>query len=165
MSRIVWPPLFVGSALLSAAVLAATAASDPQTDLAAPGLRLASASFEGPVNAEVTHVVDGDTFEARASIWLGQSIEVRVRIAGVDAPELHARCDEELARADAARDWLVKRIEGGEVRLSSVHYDKYGGRVDAVVRDSRGDVGAALIAAGLARPYSGGHRGGWCQSA
>ncbi|HEY4125465.1 MAG TPA: thermonuclease family protein [Rhizomicrobium sp.] len=160
-----WPQFFMGSALLGAAVLAAVGAGDPHSDLAPPGMRLASASFEGPVRAEVTHVVDGDTFEARAAIWLGQSIEVRVRIAGVDAPELHARCDEELARAQAARDWLIKRIEGGEVRLSSVHYDKYGGRVDAVVRDSGGDVGVALIAAGLARPYSGGHRGGWCQSA
>lgn len=161
----VWPQLFMGGALLSAAILAVTGASDPQSDLARPGMRLAAASFEGPVHAEVIHVVDGDTFEARAAIWLGQSIDVRVRIAGVDAPELHARCDEELARAVAARDWLIKRIEGGEVRLSSVHYDKYGGRVDAAVRDSGGDVGAALIAAGLARPYRGGHRGGWCQSA
>lgn len=160
-----WPQLFAGSALLSAVVLAATAASDSHTDLAPPGVRLAAASFEGPVRAEVIHVVDGDTFEARAAIWLGQSIDVRVRIAGIDAPELHARCEEELARAQAARDWLANRIEGGEVRLSAVHYDKYGGRVDAVVRDSGGDVGAALIAAGLARPYSGGHRGGWCQSA
>lgn len=160
-----WPQLFLGGALLSAIVLATAGASDPHTDLSPPGVRLASAAFEGPVRAEVTRVVDGDTFEAHTAIWLGQSIKVRVRIAGVDAPELHARCDEELARAEAARDWLVKRIEGSEVRLSSVHYDKYGGRVDAVVRDSAGDVGAALIAAGLARPYQGGHRGGWCQSA
>ncbi len=111
-----WPQLFMGGALLGTAILAAATTSDPRADFAPPALRLASASFEGPVHAQVTHVVDGDTFEARATIWLGQSIEVRVRIAGVDAPELHARCDEELARAQAARDWLIKRIEGAEVR-------------------------------------------------
>jgi endonuclease YncB( thermonuclease family) len=160
-----WPRLALGSALLGAGVIAAFGSFDPGSGFASAGFRLAKASFEGPVNADVVHVVDGDTFEARAAIWLGQSIEVRVRIAGVDAPELHARCDEERARAEAARDWLVRRIEGAEVRLSEVHYDKYGGRVDATVRDGHGDVGAALIAAGLARPYRGGHRGGWCEAA
>ena len=161
----VWLQLCVRGTLLGLAALAAAGSVDPHSDLATPGLRLASASFDGPVRADVTHVVDGDTFEARAAIWLGQSIDVRVRIEGVDAPELHARCDDELTRAQAARDWLARRIEGSEVRLSSVHFDKYGGRVDAIVQDSGGDVGAALIAAGLARPYHGGHRGGWCQSA
>ncbi len=161
----VWLQLCVGGTLLGLAALAAASNVDPHSDLAPPGMRLAAASFDGPVRADVTHVVDGDTFEARAAIWLGQSIDVRVRIEGVDAPELHARCDDELTRAQAARDWLARRIGGGEVRLSSVHFDKYGGRVDAIVQDSGGDVGAALIAAGLARPYHGGHRGGWCQSA
>lgn len=156
-----WPRLALGSALLAAAA----GSLDPGSDFALAGTRLAKASFQGPVNADVVHVVDGDTFEARAAIWLGQSIEVRVRIAGADAPELHARCDQERIRAEAARDWLIRRIEGAQVRLSQVHYDKYGGRVDATVRDSGGDVGAALIAAGLARPYHGGHRGGWCEAA
>jgi endonuclease YncB( thermonuclease family) len=160
-----WPRLALGSALLGAGVIAAAGSIDPGSGFASAGVRLARASFQGPVDADVVHVVDGDTFEARAAIWLGQSIEIRVRIAGVDAPELHARCDEERVRAVAARDWLIRRIEGTEVRLSEVHYDKYGGRVDATVHDGRGDVGAALIAAGLARPYRGGRRGGWCEAA
>jgi len=125
-------------------------------------LTTAEATFEGPVRAQVLRVVDGDTFDASARIWLGQAIEVRVRIMGVDAPELHARCDEERGRAEAARDFLVRRIEGGEVMLSAVRYDKYGGRVDAVVADANGDVARALLKAHLARPYEGGHRTGWC---
>jgi endonuclease YncB( thermonuclease family) len=159
------PHLLLGSALLGAGLLAGFAALDPGSDLAPGNLRLAAASFEGPVSADVTHVVDGDTFEARVAIWLGQSIDVRVRIAGVDAPELHAHCEAEREEALAARDWLVRRIEGSQVRLSAVRYDKYGGRVDATVRDKGGDVGEGLIKAGLARPYRGGHRGGWCEAA
>ncbi len=46
--------------------------------------------FQGPVAAHVSRVIDGDTFEASAAIWLGQAITVRVRIAGIDAPELRA---------------------------------------------------------------------------
>ena len=118
--------------------------------------------FSGPVLAHVDRVIDGDTFEASAAIWIGQQLTVRVRIAGIDAPELRARCDSERTRAQAARDYLTKRIEGGEVKLMDVHDDKYGGRVDARVADLRGDVGAQMIHAGLARFYDGGHRDGWC---
>ena len=119
-------------------------------------------TFSGPVSAHVDRVIDGDTFEASAAIWIGQQLTVRVRIAGIDAPELRARCDSERTRAQAARDYLTKRIEGGEVKLMDVHDDKYGGRVDARVADLRGDVGAQMIHAGLARFYDGGHRDGWC---
>ena len=127
-------------------------------------LTTAESTFEGPVHAQVLRVVDGDTFDASTRIWLGQAIEVRVRIMGIDAPELHARCDQERGRAEAARDYLARRIEGGEVTLSSVRYDKYGGRIDAVVADANGDIGRALLKARLARPYEGGRRTGWCES-
>jgi len=138
---------------------------NPASDLAPAGERVALAAFEGPVRADVVHVIDGDTFEANAQIWIGETIAVRVRIAGIDAPELHARCDDEYRRAIAARNYLAQRIEGGSVRLAQVHEDKYGGRVDADVSDSKGDVGQQMIAKKLARPYLGGHRGGWCDAA
>ena len=125
-------------------------------------LTTAESTFEGPVRAQVLRVVDGDTFDANARIWLGQALEVRVRIVGIDAPELHARCELERGRAEAARDFLARRIEGGEVTLSSVCYDKYGGRVDAIVADASGDIARALLKAHLVRPYEGGRRSGWC---
>ena len=47
--------------------------------------------------------------------------------------------------------------------LKDIRTDKYPKRVDAYVRLPDGcDLGLALIAAGLARFYSGGHRAGWC---
>ncbi len=46
------------------------------------------------------------------------------------------------------------------MRLSAVRYDKYGGRVDASVADTRGDIGASMIRAKLARPYDGERREG-----
>ena len=118
--------------------------------------------FEGPVIAHVDRVIDGDTFEASALIWLGQQVSVRVRILGIDAPELRAHCDSERARAEAARAWLDRRIAGAEVRLSAIRTDKYGGRVDASVTDAHGDIGDSIVRAGLARLYDGGHRDGWC---
>ncbi len=73
----------------------------------------------------VQRVADGDTIEVRAAVWLGQTLTIRVRIDGVDAPELEARCAEERRLALAARDFLVRRLEGASVKLTQVVYDKY----------------------------------------
>ena len=66
-------------AVLLAAGFAALFAANPTSP---------AEEFPGPVSAVVERVVDGDTLDVRADIWLGQSLNVRVRIAGVDAPEL-----------------------------------------------------------------------------
>lgn len=149
----------LGAALL---VLGASA-SNPMSDAAPPAVRVAAAAFDGPVEADVVRVIDGDTFEAAARIWLGEAIDVHVRIEGIDAPELHAHCSWERRRAEAARDYLARRIDGAAVELSRVRYDKYGGRVDAVVRDTDGNIGEAMIAKGYARPYHGHRRRPWCR--
>ena len=134
-------------------------------DSAFDGAQLAATTFDGPVSAHVERVVDGDTIEVKADIWLEQSVTVRVRIEGVDAPEMEARCSAERERAEAARDFLIRRIGGGEVQLSQVVYDKYGGRVRASVADGHGDIAEALLKKGLARPYHGGKRMPWCEPA
>jgi endonuclease YncB( thermonuclease family) len=113
--------------------------------------------------AEVMRVIDGDTFEARVHLWPGLDITTRVRLRGVDAPELKARCGEERAKAEAAREALRAMLDQGEVGISRVMLDKYGGRVVADASTSgTPDVSAALLDAGVARRYSGGHRDGWC---
>ena len=81
----------------------------------------------GPVWARVVRVVDGDTIEVRARIWLGQEISTLVRLAGVDAPELRGGCALEKTLAAHARDYLAARIEGAEVRLAAIEYGKYAG--------------------------------------
>jgi endonuclease YncB( thermonuclease family) len=113
--------------------------------------------------ADVLRVIDGDTFEAKVKIWPGMEMTTRVRLRGIDAPEMSARCDAERIKAVAARDALAKILSEGTVGVSRIGQDKYGGRVDADVSASRTpDVSAALLDRGLARRYSGGRRDGWC---
>ena len=124
---------------------------------------LAREVLDGPVPVEVIRIIDGDTIVVRAHPWLGVFIETRVRLAGIDAPELRGRCDGEIALAGRARDRLTELLAGGSARLDDVRHDKYGGRVRARVLDGNGvDVGAVLVAAGLARPYHGERRRPWC---
>ena len=113
-------------------------------------------------SAEVLRVLDGDTFEARIGTGLSRAT-TRVRLRGIDAAEMKARCSQEFTKALAARDALAKILAEGSVRLSAVSPDKYPGRVDAYV-STRGtpDVSAALLKARLVRPYDGGRRRSWC---
>jgi micrococcal nuclease len=119
-------------------------------------------ALAGPVRAPIQRVVDGDTLEVRATIWLGQSLRILVRIDGIDAPELRASCEQERRSAEAARDFLKLRLEGREILLTNVAYDKFGGRVRADVADAQGDIAQALLSAGLVRAYGGERREPWC---
>lgn len=130
---------------------------------AAAGTR---ATLPGPIPAEVVEVVDGDTLAVRAIVWLGQAVDIHVRLAGVDTPERRARCGQERDLAEQATRLTRRLVADGEVRLFDVTADKYGGRVRARVETADGaDLARALLASGLARPYGGGRREGWCEAA
>jgi micrococcal nuclease len=117
----------------------------------------------GPVEATVRRVVDGDTLVVRARIWLGQTVETKVRLAGIDAPERRGRCAGERTLARRATVRLRALLTGGAARLRDIRHGKYAGRVLARVETPAGaDVGAILVGEGLARPYRGGRRRTWC---
>ncbi len=119
--------------------------------------------MRGTHPADVLRVIDGDTFEARVHVWPGIEIITKVRLRGIDAPELKARCPQERDKAEAAREALRAMLAEGEVAVLRVSLDKYGGRVvaDAATRGTP-DVSAAMLATGHARAYSGGRRESWC---
>ncbi len=114
----------------------------------------AACMLAGPIPATVERVVDGDTIRMRATIWIDQAIEVSVRLAGVDAPELfRPKCAAERAKAVAAKAFVEDFLASGAANLSDVRHDKYAGRVIARVDASGVDLSAALLAAGLAASH------------
>jgi endonuclease YncB( thermonuclease family) len=115
---------------------------------------------------DVVRTIDGDTFEARVHLESGLSLNTRVRVRGIDAPELKASCAQELRMAEAATGALRALLGEGDVVIFNIGPDKYAGRVvaDAATRRT-GNVSTAMLAAGHARSYGGGHRSGWCANA
>jgi endonuclease YncB( thermonuclease family) len=112
---------------------------------------------------DVLRIIDGDTFEARVRVWPGLDVDTKIRLRGIDAAELHARCPDELAQAQAARTALQTILADGGVSISHVGIDKYGGRVDATIATrNTPDVSAAMLNGRFARSYDGGKRGSWC---
>jgi endonuclease YncB( thermonuclease family) len=112
---------------------------------------------------DVLRTVDGDTFDARVSLWPGLELNTRVRLRGIDAPELHANCEQEFRKADTSAKALRALLAEGGVAIYNIGPDKYGGRVVADVATARtASVSAALVAAGHARVYLSGRRQSWC---
>lgn len=99
-------------------------------------------------------VIDGDTIE------LGDD---KFRLLGFDTPETYyAKCAAEKARGNAATARLRELIAGGDVQIAPTRKkDKYGRGLATLYVGGR-DVAAIMIEEGLARPYRGGRRGGWC---
>ena len=108
-------------------------------------------------------MVDGDTLEVRADIWLGVQLTVHVRMRGIDAPEVHGQCQREKDLAGAATD-LLRKETTPLVTLRNISGDKYYGRVEADVTTAPDglDLATAMLASGLARPTTAGKRGDWC---
>ena len=92
-------------------------------------------------------VIDGDTLEVGGA---------RVRLHGIDAPELGQRCTSpDGARWDCGTwvsDQLRARIGGRVARCAPVDTDRYG-RTVATCAVAGQDVGRMLVSAGLALAY------------
>jgi endonuclease YncB( thermonuclease family) len=133
----------------------------PELRIAIPGS--AASNLPAGIPADVLRIIDGDTFEARVHVWPGLDVTTKVRLRGIDAAELRARCPAERVKAEAARDALRDLLAEGAVGVYEVSIDKYGGRVvaNAATRATQ-NVSTEMLNRGYARAYAGGHRDGWC---
>lgn len=100
----------------------------------------------GPFPAVVTEIHDGDTFHLDIDLGFGlHAREFRCRLLGINAPEL---------KTDAgvkALEYLESILPlGAEVRVTSHHWDKYGGRFDGDVLYGNVDIAQAMLRAGHA---------------
>mgnify|MGYP006274733513 FL=1 len=124
----------------------------------APAPREAPARPAGG-SCSVLRVVDGDTVEMACPA----AGRFRARLTGYDTPESFApRCPAEARAARRATErlrGLVAASRSLEARLGD--RDRYNRRLVRLHLDGR-DVGATLIAEGLAVPYRGGARPDWC---
>jgi micrococcal nuclease len=93
--------------------------------------------------AKVLRVIDGDTVDV---VRRHTDRNVRIRIEGIDAPETGE------AFADEARTFARSLMFDRIVTVTGIDVDRYG-RLVARVRVAEGDVGALLVAGGMACYY------------
>lgn len=114
------------------------------------------------LQVDVIRTVDGDTFLARVHQRDGRDLVARVRLRGIDAPEMKASCQSEYDRAEAATEALRNLLGQGGVSIYNLGSEKYGRVLADVATKRTANVSAAMLAGGYARSYNGGHRDGWC---
>jgi micrococcal nuclease len=122
-------------------------------------LLLLVAPSPAAARCQVNRVVDGDTLHLTCA-----GVGHRVRLLGYDAPELsHPRCAAEQSAAEQATEVMRKLVaEGPVTRFQITGQDRYG-RDLAWLAIGGQDVTAVMLSSGLARPYQGGRRVGWCK--
>ena len=103
--------------------------------------------------ATVVSVYDGDTITVDVVLWPGLTWRGKVRLRGVDTPEIQTKSSAEKKRALLARDFVRERI-GETIYLENVKLGNFAGRVVATVRLQDGsDLAKVLIREGHGKAY------------
>lgn len=127
--------------------------------LGAAAIDLATAALRPAHDGQrVLAVVDGDT----VLVYRAGGRFESARLLGFDTPEMRSRCVREFWMANRAKAhlhwflWTSARVE-----VHGQRRDRYGRRLAALMLDGQ-KLAPLMISTGMARPYNGGTRQGWC---
>lgn len=110
--------------------------------------------------ATLLRIVDGDTLDLRISLGLDVKIDQRIRLYGINTPELNSPDPAERERAQEARTFVTTYLPTHENGITLKTYkdrrEKYGRYLGEIYAgDTVQSLNTALIEAGLAVPYLG----------
>jgi endonuclease YncB( thermonuclease family) len=104
----------------------------------------------GPVRFNC--VVDGDT------AWVDGE---KIRLSGIDAPEIAGRCSAERELAQRAKIRLSELLSSQPFTVARSGTDRYGRTLATLYLREGGDTGEVMTREGLVRPWTG-RRMPWC---
>ena len=86
-----------------------------------------------------------------------------IRVLGIDTPEIRGKCSEEKKLALKARIFANKVFRSAnKIEFKNLQWGKYGGRLLSDVYLDDKLYSKMIIDEGLARPYDGKTKKGWC---
>jgi endonuclease YncB( thermonuclease family) len=113
--------------------------------------------------SKVISIYDGDTLRVNIDSFpdiVGKNI--RIRIKGIDAPEIKGNCQKEIDLAIMARDYLINAINKSNlIELRNIERGKYFRIVGELYIDGE-NISNNLIKRRLAYHYNGGKKRSWC---
>lgn len=117
-------------------------------------------------NNSIKSIYDGDTITLKCMRdFKCHKNSLKVRIMGVDTPEIKGKCRNEIILARKAKQFTVAFVRtSGDIILTYDEYNKYDryGRLLAYLSVDGRDLSKSLIENNLGRRYDGGKRRGWC---
>jgi len=105
-------------------------------------------------NAKLLRVIDGDTVDALIDLGFDTWVKKRIRLYGIDTPEVRTRDKEEKKKGVAAKERLKEILasHNDEFILSSHGVGKYGRCLGELFINS-GNINQQLITEGHAKKY------------
>ena len=120
-------------------------------------------AYEDVKISKVMSVYDGDTIRVNIDSFpdiIGKNI--RIRLKGIDAPEIKGKCQKEIELAFMARDYLRNAInQSSQIQLRNIERGKYFRIVGELYIDEE-NISRGLIEEGLAYIYHRGKKRNWC---
>ena len=113
--------------------------------------------------SKVISIYDGDTLRVNIDSFpdiVGKNI--RIRIKGIDTPEIKGKCQKEIDLAIMARDYLRNAInQSSQIELRNIERGKYFRIVGELYIDGE-NISNNLIKRKLAYYYNGRKKRSWC---
>lgn len=106
----------------------------------------------------VINVVDGDTVDAIVDLGFSVFTKARLRLSGVDTPELHSKSEDSRILAKKAKEFLATHLLDRDALLETQTKDKYGRYLGVFYTEDGLDVNKMLIDEGYAISYGGGKK-------
>jgi micrococcal nuclease len=108
--------------------------------------------------AKITNVVDGDTVDAEIDLGFGIKMNERIRLYGIDTPEIRTRDLDEKARGIDAKNFLKKTLQSYNNNIViKTHFNKRGkfGRILAELYspDMTSNINQLLVNEGHVKQY------------
>jgi len=120
-------------------------------------------AYEDVKISKVISIYDGDTLRVNIDSFpdiVGKNI--RIRIKGIDAPEIKGKCQTEIDLAIMARDYLRNAInQSSQIELRNIERGKYFRIVGELYIDGE-NISKGLIKEKLVYIYHGGKKRSWC---
>jgi endonuclease YncB( thermonuclease family) len=127
------------------------------------GLLFLATNVYADYNWKIDKVIDGDTVRLEVDylpVELGNKMSLR--ILGIDTPELHGKCLEEIKKAQDARDFLKGYLKGKQYTIVLKGRDKYF-RLLGDIKVGNELVSEVMLKNGHAVVYQGKTKTSWCK--
>jgi len=120
-------------------------------------------AYEDVKISKVISIYDGDTLRVNIDSFpdiIGKNI--RIRLKGIDTPEIKGKCQKEIDLAIMARDYLRNAInQSSHIELKNIERGKYFRIVGELYIDGE-NISKGLLKEKLAYIYHGGKKRSWC---
>lgn len=103
----------------------------------------------------MARVVDGDTVDLDLDLGFSLTLRQRVRLYGIDAPELRSKDPQEKSKGQESQAFVSQWFErAGAVLVRTTKEEKYGRMLADCYREGSPSLCTELLERGLARPYT-----------